>query len=52
MSKFMAESFPYCSRVKRAASVPTSSISWSSVTNSPARVLSFTGTPPRRKATN
>ena len=52
MSKFIAESFENCSSVKRAASVPTSSISSSSVTNSPARLLIFTGTPSRRNATN
>src|SRR5439155_1360640 len=47
MSKFIGWSFENNSRWNRAASVPTSSISSSSDTKVPARLLIFTGTQPR-----
>ena len=52
MSKFIGESGENDSRWNRAASVPTSSISSSSETNVPARLLIFTGSPARRNDTN
>ena len=52
MSKFIAESFDDVSRVKRAASTPTSSSSSSSVTIDPDRLLIFTTSPFRRNETN
>ena len=52
MSKFIAESPENDSSVNRAASAPTSSISSSREMNVPARLLIFTGSPPRWNDTN
>src|SRR5213592_462672 len=52
MSKRIVWSLPNSSRWNRAASAPTSSISSSSDTNVPARLLIGTGSPPRRKETH
>jgi hypothetical protein len=52
MSNFIVTSLLNISRWNRAASVPTSSISSSRLTNAPARLLIGTGTPSRRNETH
>ena len=52
MSKSIGESLERVRSVYLAASVPTSAISSSNVTISPARLLILMGRPPRLKDTN